>query len=304
MEALGFLDGPGQANTWTTSPVASLPLKTSYPASRQPPIDPFADWHPTEIGARLLRGRVRWGLLTGILLMIAGLSGIGYWIYDQPAVLAAEALTEVRATATGLEPDLVVLQGLNNDLLIQELSPSSVTSQLLAVASTARDLFAGSARLPSSESASRIKAADAASDTLDASRLLGNAYAYRGAVIPVLAAPSFETDRSLIALDEAARQFGEWQLKFNTVRSALSSGTLARVTAELDVISGDLDVLQSRYLDALRERNIAGAKAAVNDLNHRLRKAEAMLWSGLSDVQAKAQLRINEASSKIELLVG
>ena len=304
MEALGFIDSPGTASTWTTSVANSIPSKTSSNAPPLPTVDPFADWQPTEISARQLRGRVRWGLLAGMFLIAAGLTGIGFWIYQQPSTLAAEALTEVREDATALQPGLEALQGLNNDLLNQELTTSGVTSQLLAVASTARDLFSGSASLHSSDSITRTHAADAASDTLDASRLLGDAYAYRGVVIPILAVPDFETDRTLIALDEAARRFGEWQLNFDTVRSALPERALSAVTTQLDVISGDLDALQSRYLDALRQEDTARATAAVNDVNDRLRGAEAMLWSALSDVQAKVQVRIDEASSNIELLIG
>jgi len=302
MESLGFIDNPGSASTWTTSAVSSAPRKA--PGLHTPATDPFSDWQPTEIGARLLRGRVRWGLLTGLLLIAAGLIGIGLWIYQQPAVLAAEALTEVREEATALQPGLETLRELNNDLLNQDVTTNAMTSQLLLVAGTARDLFAGSANLPSLESASRSQAADAATETLDASGLLGDAYAYRGAVVPILAAPSFETDRELIALDEAARRFGEWQLKFDTVRSELPSGTLSAVTNQLAVVSGDLDALQTRYLDALRERDITRAISAVDELNDRLGGAEALLWSGLSDVQAMVRLRINQASSNIDSLLG
>lgn len=304
MEALGFIDNPVTASTWSTTATPPMTVATPTTSRIAPTIDPFADWQPTEIGSRLLRGRIRWGLLSASLLMAVGIIAIGFWIYQRPAALASEALIEVHVSASALSPELIAVQELNNSLLDQEQIPTTVTAALLTLDAHARDLFEASATLPPSEAASRTQAADAASEALDASRLLGTSYAYRAAVIPILAAPVLETDSSLIALDDAARRFGEWQSKFDSVRSALPTGTLSSVTTELAVISGDLDLAQTRYLDALRKDDSLGTITAVDDLSKRLTAAEGMLYSGLSEIQAKVQSRIDKALSTIELLVG
>lgn len=304
MEALGFIDNPGTASTWAGAPTRPMIVATSQTSPSVPMVDPFTDWQPTEVGSRLLRGRIRWGLLSVILLMAVGIVAIGLWLYQRPVALAAAAMLEVRASASALSPDLITASDLNNSLLDQNQVPAAVIASLLTLDAHARDLFEASATLPSSESASRTRAGDAASKALDASRLLGANYAYRAAVIPILAAPDFETDPSLIALDEAARRFGEWQARFDSVRSALPAGSLSSITAELAVVSGDLDSMQTRYLDALRRDDMAGAITVVEDLSKRMTVVEGMLYSGLSGVQATIQKRIDSALSAIELLVG
>lgn len=301
MEALGFIDNPGTASTWATTP-NDLQVITTSPST--PTVDPFTDWQPTEVGSRLLRGRIRWGLLLVTLMMAVGIVAIGLWLYQRPAALAAEAMLEVQASASVLTPELVTALELNNSLLDQDPVPATVIASLLTLDAQARDLFEASAMLPSSEAASRIRAADAASEALDASRLLGTSYAYRAAVIPILAVPGFETDPSLVALDEAARRFGEWQAKFDSVRSALPAGSMPPVTAELAVISGDLDSLQSRYLDAVRKGDMLETIKVIEDLRGRLTVVEGMLFSGLSEVQERIQSRIDQALSTIESLVG
>ncbi len=304
MEALGFIDNPGTASTWAAAPTRPLIVGTQQTSQNVAMVDPFTDWQPTEVGSRLLRGRIRWGLLSVILLMAVGIVALGLWLYQRPVALAAETILEVRASASALSPDLIMASELNNSLLDQSQFPATVIASLLTLDAHARDLFEASAMLPSSESASRTRAADAASEALDASRLLGANYAYRAAVIPILATPAFETDSNLIALDEAARRFGEWQARFDSVRSALPVGSLSSVTAELAVVSGDLDSLQTRYLDALRRDDMAGAITVVEDLSKRTTVAEGMLYSGLSEVQTSIQKRIDRALSTIELLVG
>ena len=302
MEALGFIDKPGVATTWTATQPAPVPPSASSPPSHTP--DPFAEWTPTEIGSHLHIRKIRWGFLTGILVIAVGLSGVGFWIYQQPAERTAAAQSEVQADAQALRPELIALQQLNNTLLDADPGASTLISGLPGLDGAARALFEASAALPGSQGAARTHAANAASDALAASRLLGDAAAYRTAVIPILAVPEFETDSALIALDEAALGFGEWQSRFDSVRSALPSVTLSTVTAELDVISGELDDLHGRYLDALRADDRLGAISAVNELAGRLRHAEVLLYAGLAEVQAKIGQRAADAINAIDLLLG
>ena len=158
------------------------------------------------------------------------------------------------------------------------------------------------ATLPPQLDIERSISADIAGDALDAARLVGDAIAFKGAVIPILAAPKFETDPDLIAIDDAAREFGAWQAQFDSVRTALSPGMMSVLNSELTLISGELESIQNRYLDAIRTDDRFGTHSAINDLGNRLSDAENILNTSLSDVQERANLRIADALSGIALI--
>ena len=124
------------------------------------------------------------------------------------------------------------------------------------------------------------------------------------AVLPVLTVPVLETDPSLISLDEAARSFGDWHARFDSVRSALPTGVMQEVTTELGTISVRMQNALSRYLDALRQDDQPAAAAVVQDLSDSLSRAEEVLFSSLSDVQDRAASRIGSSLERIELLLG
>ena len=157
MESLGFLDSPNtiaaksvpttstsvQPAPLDTVPAAQTVASTSVPAVEH---DPFANWTPTEVGGRLDSGNVRWGFLTGLLMIAAGLVGVGYWIYQQPAAAAAAAGEELVAVVDSLEPHLGALASLNASLTLPAIEPG--TSTLSAARSAARNVFDTSGHAP------------------------------------------------------------------------------------------------------------------------------------------------------------
>lgn len=205
MESLGFLDSPNTVPTKpatpTSTPVQPKPLESTsnaLPATLTPHLDedPFANWIPTEVGDRLHSGNVRWGFVTGVLLIAVGLAGIGYWIYQQPAAAATAARAELIAVVDGLEPHLSALETLSASLSLPTIEPGAST--LSSVRSAARDVSDMSATLPSALDPERSISADIAGDALDAARLVGDAITYKGAVIPILAARPRVARRSVV----------------------------------------------------------------------------------------------------------
>ena len=300
MESLGFIDSPGTATTWTTN--ASLPPTAPVAQSTAGPIpheDPFKDWTPSEVGRRLLTGNIRWGFMAGMLMIATGLVGIGYWVYQQPEAAADAAMAELQEQVALLRPVLGAL--IESDL---SNTGSDLSASLMEIDTVARTVFDTSGTLPGSLSEQRAIAADIAGDALEGSRLINDAHAYRSAVIPILAVPTFQADPNLIRLDEAAREVGEWQTHFNSVASALPEGTMTELGSELTLISGELDAIQTRYLDALRSDDRFGAHSALDDLSKRLRTAEGMLASSMERVLGRARERLTNALAGVELLVG
>lgn len=302
MESLGFFeDTVTRTTSWTTGTGTAAPVAQ---AVAEPRVDPFDTWEVTAVNKRLITGKIRWSTIIGVLMICAGIAGIAAWFYQRPVELAKEALAEVAVSAQALEPALLLLQDANNQVLLDGSSATSITSILLDVDGKARDLFESSASLSSSQTTARSRAADAATDALGASRLLGDSLAFQAAVVPILALPEFVTDPNLTALDEAARAFGEWQARFDGVRSALPDGVMSAVTVELAVISGELAATQSRYLDALRSDDPAAAAATFGELSARLEAAYELLNEGMAETQAKVTARIAGALAAIDSLVG
>ena len=73
------------------------------------------------------------------------------------------------------------------------------------------------------------------------------------------------------------REFGAWQAQFDSVRTALSPGMMSVLSSELTLISGELESIQNRYLDAIRTDDRFGTHSAINDLGNRLSDAENIL---------------------------
>lgn len=303
MESLGFFeDTVTRTTSWTTGAVTAVPVAQAV-AVVEPQVDPFDTWEVTAVEKRLVTGKIRWSSIIGVLMILAGIAGIAAWFYQRPVELTKDALADLSVSAQALEPALLSLQQANN-ALTEGTRPVSVTATLLELDDLARDLFSSSAALPQTQTRARSRAADAASDALDASRLLGDSVAFQAAVIPVLALPEFITDPNLIALDEAARSFGAWQARFDGVRSALPDGVMSAVTVELGVISGDLGATQSRYLDALRSDDPSAAVLTLGELSARLEGAYGLLTEGIVETQAKVSARIASALAAIDSLVG
>ena len=306
LETLGFSDS---TSVWSDSPVAVLdppsiqhqtPRRGRHEAPETEP-DPLADWRPEDIGGRLTGGNVRWGLIIVSMALVAVLAGFAYWLYQRPAALQEASAIDLVSRAAGLDAALPVLEEFNDALLIAD--PATGPSALFAVESEARSVFEAAGGLASAQTELRRAASEAAGSALDGVRLATEAHAYRAAALPILAAPEFETDPSLIELDEAARDFGDWQLAFDVVRTALSESVMSDATQQLDILSGDLNALLTRYVDALREDDMAGAGEVVSDLETRLEEIGEVLERSVEEVQTRVSIRIDETKGALDRLL-
>ena len=301
MEVLGFIETPLAVPTWSTPPPSPVQLPSPPPQSPSSSGELFlAGWEPTE--PRSLAKRVRWGLVLGLTVLVAAGSALAVWLYRQPAVDAARALTAVQEAAGLLDDELAALEALNASLLGPDQDLTQATAVLLKVDDRARALFESSAELSTADAELRVRAADAAGQALDAAQQLDDIIAYRAAVLPLLVPPSLETDPELITLEEAARLFGEWRAGFDRVRAAISDGVLPEVTAELDLISAELETIQREYLDALRSGIVADAP--FRTLSLRLAAANRTLEEALEASQATVADRISNARALLAELVG
>lgn len=299
MEALGFIDRPGVATTW----VETVAVRGRHEAPTQAPQpDPFADWQPSDVGSALFRRNIRWSYLVGLLLIAAGAVILGYWIYQRPIAAAEDASRQLTAAAAPIHSHLDDLRYLSSALTDQQ-QPAGMNATLLAAESSARDLFNASGDVDSSQVAERSAASDVASNTLEATRLLNDAFAFREAIIPALAMPVLEEDPNLVGLDDAARQFGEWRMKFDSVRGVLPAGALPEMVDELELISGSLEAIQSRYLDALRNDDPTATAFALQDLEGLLQTAETLLFDELTQVQVRVNERLELATAQLRSLL-
>lgn len=241
---------------------------------------------------------MRWGLVAMILLLIGGATAAGLWLYQRPAAQEASSVASLTAQASELESALPTLEQFNTDLIAADVPAEA--SGLATLEATARSLFAASSDLGNGQTGMRTAASQASGSTLDAIRLATEARSYRAAVLPMLTPPELETDPELIELDEAARQFGDWQLGFDNVRTALPESILSDVTQQLDILSGDLSTLLGRYVDALREDDPAAVERVMSDLSERLAAVDELLESELGTIQARVDTRIAEARQALD----
>lgn len=298
METLGFSDA---TSIWSDTPMATPapPQPRGRHLAPPPEPDPLAEWQPQEFGSQLNRGNLRWGLLIGIFLLAAGATAFGLWLYQRPNAQTLASAQLLVTHAEQLSEALPDLESFNATLLAG--GPEPAATDLFAVDGAARDLFDAAGDVPASPS--RSAAAAAAGSALDGVRLAGDAHSYRMAVLPTLVPPALQTVPALIELDEAARNFGEWQLRFDNVRSALPSGTLPHVTEQLDVLSGDLTTILGDYVDALREDDEAATEQVLAVLGERLGEVATTLSVAVEEIQVRVSTRITEARAALDSLL-
>lgn len=308
LESLGFSSAasiwsdPGTA-TPVSSPATAIPVlrRGRHEAAPHEP-ETVADWRPEDFGGRLTGGNVRWGLVAMVIVLLAGAVGFGYWLYQRPALVEEASAAELVARANALDEVLPELEEFNQNLL--SLDPATGTSSLFSVESEARALFEASGGLADTQSEMRRASSEAAGSALDGVRLINEAHSYRSAVLPILTLPDLETDPELIALDEAARAFGDWQLVFDDVRSALPESVMSDVTRRLDMLAGNLDSILTNYVDALREDNPEAAQGVLSDLGGRLGEIHESMDSAIEDVQTRVTTRVEETRHALEAILG
>jgi hypothetical protein len=79
---------------------------------------------------------------------------------------------------------------------------------------------------------------------------------------------------------------------------------MGRLGDELSLISGDLDALQTRYLDALRLDDPEGAALVVYELDSRLGDGGLLLITEFDEMSAAARTQFMKAAEAINLLLG
>lgn len=300
METLGFSN---PSASWTDSPVHVPATTTMQPEARrgrheasEPERLTLADWVPEEFGPRLGGRNVRWSIVSAVLVVLAGVGAVAYWAYQRPAAEAEASRVILSTEAERLLDALPTLEHFGEALTNNENLGST---ELFVVDDAARSLFDASGNFSGSDSVLRSHAATASTSALDGVRLAGDANSYRLAVTPILVAPGLETDPNLIELDEAARDFGDWQLRFDEIRTALPDQTMTATTEQLDILSGDLAGILSRYMDALQADDRSGATKVLDGLAARLAAIEGQMMTSLEEIQGRVLDRVNEAETAL-----
>lgn len=297
MESLGFSDA---TFTWSDSP---RPVVAPPPVPVDRPADPLGGWQPAEFGGRRYEGSdFRWSLLVVFVIAIAGVGAFGYWLYQRPAAEAIANAAAVSTTAADLGIALPALETFNATLT--DVETTADTAQLFELDAAARALFDASAALASDSIETRSAAASAAGAALDGVRLAGDTHSYKMAVLPVLSPPALETDPTLIELDEAARAFGDWQLRFDNVRTALPDGVLPGVTQQLDVLSGNLSAILTDYVEALRSDDQTAVQSVMTAFTQKLDQIGAQLSTAVAEAQSRVTSRIADTRAALAQLAG
>lgn len=299
MEVLGFFDDPEQASTYRSPPAPFRRGKHERSAA-----GPAGAVRPAEFGAKLLGRDIRWALVAAVVTTLVITGAAAFWIYNRPNMLARQTVGEVLTQAGTLQTELSVLARLNQGLDNPSLELEALGSQLLRVEGTARDLFSAAGELSREEAAMRSLAVEAAESALNASRRLAAAHGFRAAVIPLLVPPSLETDTEFVSLEQAALDFAEWQIRFDSVLSALPAGGMEEVVAALEAISVDAQDLLPRYLDALSDGNRDAALSVTQELFRMLTEAETVLSSTMSDVKTEVEVVLQRSFHALQLLLG
>lgn len=293
MESLGFSN---PSSVWSDSPTSAAVDTTSPDLPRT-----VADWRPGDIDEQLSGSDFRLGTLLTVLMVAVGIAIGAFWLYQRPAAEAMASTEAVRDNARQLESALDGLATFNATL--PSIESAGDTSLLFVADVAARSLFESSGDLPDTASETRSSAAAASTATLDGIRLAGDSHSYLLAVLPILGVPELETDPSMIELDEAARSFGDWQLWFDDVRTALPDGVLPAVTEQLNVLSGDLTESLTGYVDSLRQDDAAAAAGVLASLSTRLDEIRDDLDSTMLETQSRVEQRILEAQAALKPLL-
>ena len=332
MESLGFIDSPNA--TWTTATTGFAPGLVS-PSAQTTELVPIqvgkhsrhvepsgelvrdmwdstelhapslVDWAPHAFSAKTLGRRdYRWPAVVLVAVGALAVAGFGYWLYQQSNNAAASALTEVQTEAGALAVALRQATPLVDDLDADRLPTANQDSTaFFEMDAAARAMFAASADLPSQNSTDRSAAADAAGLTLDATRQLMDATAYRTALEPALTLPILETDPSLTDLTLATAAFSEWRTNFEVMHEALPGGITGQASAALDTVSDSLEATQHAYLDALRVNDSHAAVEVLGGLRAQLQTIRLAMVTDMGEISGSVSGLIDQAQDKLDRLL-
>lgn len=317
MESLGFTESPSVSYVSTQIKPATEPSRLVSTATHRVitveemwdttelHADSLVDWKPKDVNDRKLNKRFRWKLAAGWVLLLGILGAAGYWLYSAPGDAADQAIQDLRINGEALENVLAPLQ-----VAVVDLSPEleeitlALAEATANVDSASRELFTSAANVPDGGDAVRSHATDAATISLSASKSVNTIAAYLGAIVPILTGPSLETDPEIADLADAAAQFAQWQSHFDSVRGVLPDSVLIPVTEALDTLSVELSLIQTTYLDSLREGDRVGALDSVRALEGRLSEVWSMLLTETEVAKTAIAAEIESAGESLDLLAG
>lgn len=297
METLGFSN---PSSIWSDHTPPDVARRGKHEKVAPEP-DTLADWQPQAMENRLNGRDFRWSIILSSILVIIGLAAAAYWIYQRTDTTSAQAVDAVHEEAINLREALPSLEKFNAALPGDE---TGLDADAALVDKAARGLFEAAGGLADTESGLRSAAGTAASSALDALRLVTEADSYRVAVAPILVTPALETDPQLVQLDDAVRGFGNWQLHFDEVRTALPDGVLSDTTEQLDILSGDLSGFLASYMDALRGDDGRKAQRTLEELNRRLEGIHEQMVSSVAAVQTRVSNQIDETRRALDRMLG
>jgi hypothetical protein len=219
-------------------------------------------------------------------MVLAGLVGGGYWLYQRPAEVASQAIATVEDDATALAGALD-----DTKVIAEQLATGQTVADyseiLNETEAEARDLFAASADLEQDDAA-RAAVADEASAVLDYTGRLNAAIAFRAALEPALVLPEFESESASVDLATAASEFGAWRAYLDEIAEALPEDVDAGLISAFDDLRIALGSAQTSYLDSLREEDDAAVgfilrrvEGDLDDLGSQIQQSFASLSTEL-----------------------
>ncbi len=294
----GFIDTPGSAVTpgariglLVDTPEVEMPA----PVNVSPPSDPFDDWEPAEFGERLTRGRMRWGLLTSMLVLFAGAAVAALWLFEQPREEARRIREALDLAIADTEAGLADFRDVSATIDQPTIDTAAINRALLDLEDDNRRMFSAAGALPSEQTLARGRVIEVSGTISQLQNIFSDLYTYRLAVLPVLVPPTLETDPTLTTLEDAATAFSEWEAKFNAVLAALPDGVLPDVSARLRGTASALPDIQSGYLDGLRTEDAEAAARAIGTLERSLAQSTAILLQSIAEQKQQITESIEKA---------
>lgn len=315
MESLGFSETPFDSSL-RRPPSSRTTLLTTRPApktgryvedlwdSTELHAEALADWKPSSTSQRLSKGDFRWTVVLGMLVVFASAIAFVYRGYQRPLEEATAARAAVAADANDLSDALSGVAEVVSLLATPQIGNIGYSSFLQASDDAARDLLASSSGLMQANAPDRAAAADVAGMALDASRMTGNAIAYRLALEPALTLPGLETDPGLIDLVAATEEFRVWWARFDEIVATLPQGVAPDVTDSSTALLAELASWQSGYVDALRVEDGLAAAAVLADLQAELDEIRSGLLVSSKALSTEVLARLDNASQRLRSLVG
>lgn len=241
--------------------------KANQPRSLIPDID-LSGWRPHVIArSKLVGGRLSTTTIIVLSItlviavaLVAGLLRAPSRQASQAGNLVSTQVAELTAALTGLDP---VLADATTDV-------AEATPLLIAVDTSARDLFEAAAGLGSDpeQAVLRQSATTVAERALDLESLVGDSLSYRLVLNPLWRSPELQ---GLIDPTQAAAAIATWQAQLGDMVDALPvSQELSTHVEQVRAFVDGIEEWRIDYMNALATDDLVEAEGAVADLEGQL----------------------------------